>query len=107
MSKSKSSNDDAPVWGAEAIGRVIGRSEAATYHLIYSGHLGDAVKKSRWSILRAPRAAGPKRERSELARPPPREGPLEAERLGAHGDVIRDPISSKEEIGQGADKAGA
>ncbi|MEX2167423.1 MAG: hypothetical protein WD852_10470 [Methyloceanibacter sp.] len=36
---------DVPVWGAEDIGRVIGRDTAATYHLIYSGALDGAVKK--------------------------------------------------------------
>jgi hypothetical protein len=32
-------------WGAEAIGRVIGRDEKATFHLIYNGALDGAVKK--------------------------------------------------------------
>jgi hypothetical protein len=32
-------------WGAEAIGRVIGRDEKATFHLIYNGALDGAVNK--------------------------------------------------------------
>jgi hypothetical protein len=31
------------IWGAENIGKVIGRSERQVYYLIDSGHLGDAV----------------------------------------------------------------
>jgi hypothetical protein len=32
--QSNSSDPDAPVWGAAAIGRVIGRSERQTFHLL-------------------------------------------------------------------------
>jgi hypothetical protein len=31
------------IWGAENIGKVIGRSERQVYYLIDSGYLGDAV----------------------------------------------------------------
>ena len=33
------------VWGAEAIGAVIGLNEKQTFHLLYSGALAGAVKK--------------------------------------------------------------
>lgn len=33
------------IWGAEAIGGEIGRSESQVYHLLHEGVLGDAVKK--------------------------------------------------------------
>jgi hypothetical protein len=41
---------DTPIWGARNIGLVIGRSQAATYYLLESGALGNAVKKvnGRW-----------------------------------------------------------
>jgi len=32
-------------WGAAEIGSVINRNQAQTFHLIYSGALGDAVSK--------------------------------------------------------------
>ena len=38
-------DDDTPVWGAREIGRVIGKNRNATYHLLYTGALGDAVRK--------------------------------------------------------------
>jgi hypothetical protein len=40
---------DRPVWGAEAIGRVINRNEIETFHLLSKG-LVDATKKGgRWT----------------------------------------------------------
>jgi hypothetical protein len=43
-------NDDTPIWGAEKIARVIGRTKTSTYYLLESGALNGAVKKvnGRW-----------------------------------------------------------
>jgi hypothetical protein len=43
MQSHSSEGLDTPVWGAAAIGRVIGRSERQTFHLLERGHL-DASK---------------------------------------------------------------
>lgn len=40
---------DRPVWGAEAIGRVIGRSEAETFHLLSAGHIDANKIGGRWT----------------------------------------------------------
>lgn len=54
---------DRPIWGAEAIGRVIGRNETETFHLLAKG-LVDATKKGgRWTstprrLLRSLEQAG-------------------------------------------------
>ena len=47
-----------PIWGAEAIGRVIGRTKRQTYHLLESGHLparkiGDSWVANDASLLAA------------------------------------------------------
>ena len=43
---------DAPIWGARAIGAVIGRSERSAYHLLESGVLRGAKKiRDTWSAI--------------------------------------------------------
>jgi hypothetical protein len=43
---------DAPVWGAEQIGLVIGRSARSTYHLLESKSLKGAKKiRGTWSAI--------------------------------------------------------
>lgn len=39
------SDDDKPIWGAKAIGEVLGTGPRKTYHLLESGQLGAAVAK--------------------------------------------------------------
>jgi hypothetical protein len=40
---------DRPIWGAEAIGRVISRSESETFHLLSHGHLDASKVGGRWT----------------------------------------------------------
>ncbi len=48
------STDDAFVWGARAIGQVIGRTERQAHHLLERGVLKSAQKKGgRWVANRA------------------------------------------------------
>lgn len=43
---------DAPVWGAKAIGVIIGRSERSAYHLLESNALKGAKKiRGTWSAI--------------------------------------------------------
>jgi hypothetical protein len=45
-------SDDAPVWGADAIGRVIGRDRWQTYHLLKVGAIECARKKGAlWTAI--------------------------------------------------------
>jgi hypothetical protein len=39
---------DRPVWGAEAIGKVIDRSESETFYLLASGQLDASKVGGRW-----------------------------------------------------------
>ena len=41
-------DSDAPVWGAEAIGAVIGKPERATFHMLESGLLPAKKIGNRW-----------------------------------------------------------
>jgi hypothetical protein len=40
---------DRPVWGAEAIGRVIDRTEGETFYLLANGHLDAKKIGGRWT----------------------------------------------------------
>jgi hypothetical protein len=42
---------DAPVWGAEAIGRVINRPARQTFHLLESGALPAKKIGGRWTAI--------------------------------------------------------
>jgi len=46
------SDADAPIWGAKAIGVVIGKSERAAYHLLESKAIKGAKKiRGTWSAI--------------------------------------------------------
>jgi len=45
-------DDDAPVWGATAIGRVVNRSPRQTYHLLETGRLPATKFGSTWASTR-------------------------------------------------------
>ena len=40
---------DRPIWGAEAIGRVIDRTEGETFYLLGNGHLDASKVGGRWT----------------------------------------------------------
>ena len=42
---------ETPVWGAKAIGAVIGKTERATFHLLESGALPAAKIGGQWGAL--------------------------------------------------------
>jgi hypothetical protein len=46
--QTESVDDNSPIWGAAAIGRVINRSARATFHLLEGGHLPATKISGRW-----------------------------------------------------------
>ncbi len=47
-----SDDDDQPIWGAEAIGKVINRPASATWHLLNQGALPATKVGGRWCSTR-------------------------------------------------------
>lgn len=61
-------NPTGVIWGAEEIGRAIGRTKRQAFHLLESGQLKGAVKMGgRWAITQ--RALMANFEAADLARP--------------------------------------
>ena len=58
---------DRPIWGATAIGEVIGRGKRATFHLLEAGHLDASRIGGRWVSTRRRLLRGIVGERGERA----------------------------------------
>jgi hypothetical protein len=43
---------DAPVWGADAIAEIVGRSKRQVFHMLHSGHLDANHVGGRWVSTR-------------------------------------------------------